>query len=164
MSILVWNCQWLGNPETVHGLRDLIRVNNPLLVFLTETKCSVSQIEILKKGLNLFGCGVDSRGKSGGLALLWQKTVEVQLQSFSHYHIDVSVRTEESEIWWRFLGVYGEPDVTKWMGFWNLLRRIHQQSMRPWLCVGDYNEIWNIARKKEGLCDRNGKFIIFGSA
>ncbi|KAL0457840.1 UNVERIFIED_CONTAM: hypothetical protein Slati_0411200 [Sesamum latifolium] len=73
MSLLVWNCQGLGNPWTVRGLQELIRVHNPLLVFLTETKCSASQIEVLKRRLDLFGVGVSSVGKSGGLALLWQK-------------------------------------------------------------------------------------------
>ncbi|KAL0444993.1 UNVERIFIED_CONTAM: hypothetical protein Slati_2222000 [Sesamum latifolium] len=71
MSLLVWNCQGLGNPWTVRGLQELIRVHNPLLVFLAETKCSASQIEVLKRWLDLFGTGVSSVGKSGGLALLW---------------------------------------------------------------------------------------------
>ncbi|KAL0327238.1 UNVERIFIED_CONTAM: hypothetical protein Sangu_1801800 [Sesamum angustifolium] len=93
--------------------------------------CSSSQIENLKRKLDLFGCCVESRGKSGGLALLWQKSVEVQLQSFSKYHVDASVRTEESDECWRFTGVYGEPDASKWSEFWHILCRLSQQSVRP---------------------------------
>ncbi|KAL0348099.1 UNVERIFIED_CONTAM: hypothetical protein Sangu_1037700, partial [Sesamum angustifolium] len=48
--------------------------------------------------------------KGGGLALLQQKSVEVQLQSFFCFHIDVSVRVEDVTDWWRFSGVYGEPN------------------------------------------------------
>ncbi|KAL0424119.1 UNVERIFIED_CONTAM: hypothetical protein Sradi_0946700 [Sesamum radiatum] len=148
---------------SVKGLRDLIRTNNPLLVFLAETKCHSSQIEKLKRNFDLFGCSVDSQGKSGGLVLLWQKSVDVQLQSYSRYHIDVSVRLENSEDWWRFSGVYGEPDTSKRTEFWNLLSRLHDQSPRPWLCAGDFNEILEQFEKKGGLYERNGKYAIFGT-
>ncbi|KAL0294287.1 UNVERIFIED_CONTAM: hypothetical protein Sradi_6894900 [Sesamum radiatum] len=121
MSFLVWNYQGLGNPWIVKGLRDLIPVNSPLLVFLVGTKCSLSQIETLKRRLDLFGCCVEPRGRSGGLMLLWQKSIEVQLQSFSSFHIDVSIRLDESLGWWRFSRVYGEPDKGKRVGFWNLI-------------------------------------------
>ncbi|KAL0359735.1 UNVERIFIED_CONTAM: hypothetical protein Sangu_0822900 [Sesamum angustifolium] len=87
MSLLVWNCQGLGNPLTVKGLGDLLRDNKPTLVFLAETKCFASQIEVLKRKFNLFGCNVDPKGRSGGLAILWQKYVDIQfaiLLSLSH--------------------------------------------------------------------------------
>ncbi|KAL0411507.1 UNVERIFIED_CONTAM: putative mitochondrial protein [Sesamum latifolium] len=150
MSLVVWNCQGLGNPWTVKGLRDLLRVHKPRLVFLAETKCSVSQIEVVKRRLNLFGVCVNPAGRSGGLALLWQKSIEVQLQSFSRWHIDVSVKLEESSDWWRFSGIYGKPDTTKRVEFWNLLVRLHTQSVRPWLCAGNFNEILEHSEKEGG--------------
>ncbi|KAL0463302.1 UNVERIFIED_CONTAM: hypothetical protein Slati_0217800 [Sesamum latifolium] len=97
MSLLVWNCQGLGNPLTIKGLGDLLIDNKPTLVFLVETKCFASQIEALKRKFDLFGCSVDPKGRSGGLPLLGQKSVEVQLQSFSRYHIDVFVRLNDSD-------------------------------------------------------------------
>ncbi|KAL0450879.1 UNVERIFIED_CONTAM: hypothetical protein Slati_1644300 [Sesamum latifolium] len=150
MSLLVWNCQGLGNPWTVKGFGDLLRNHKPTLVFLVETKCFASQVEALKRKFNLFGCGVDPIGRSGGLALFWHKSAEVQLQSLSRYHIDVSVRLCDKEEWWRFTGFYGEPDVGKREVSWNLLRRLHSQSIRPWLCAGDFNEILEHAEKEGG--------------
>ncbi|KAL0399388.1 UNVERIFIED_CONTAM: hypothetical protein Sradi_2282100 [Sesamum radiatum] len=44
-------------------------------------------------------------GKSGGLAVLWVKSVNVQLQSYSQNHIDLSVQLENSQDCWRFTGV-----------------------------------------------------------
>ncbi|KAL0451955.1 UNVERIFIED_CONTAM: hypothetical protein Slati_1173600 [Sesamum latifolium] len=87
---------------------------------------------------------------SGGLALLWQKSVEVQFQSFSSFHIDTSVRLNETEECWRFSGIYGEPESSKRGEFWNLLRRLHNLSVRPWLCAGDFNEILEHSEKKGG--------------
>ncbi|KAL0430489.1 UNVERIFIED_CONTAM: hypothetical protein Sradi_0674900 [Sesamum radiatum] len=150
MSLLVWNCQGLGNPWTKKGLCDLLRANNPHLVFLAETKCSLRQIEKLKRQLDMFGCCVEPKGRSGGLALLWQKSVDVQLQSFSNYHIDASVRTDLTGEWWRFTGIYGEPDTGKQTTFWNLLCWLHTQSIRPWLCAGDFNEILEHSEKEGG--------------
>ncbi|KAL0463304.1 UNVERIFIED_CONTAM: hypothetical protein Slati_0218000 [Sesamum latifolium] len=52
-------------------------------------------IEQLKHRFDLFGCSVDSKGKSGGLAILWDRSADVVLQSFSPNHIDHSVKTKE---------------------------------------------------------------------
>ncbi|KAL0337723.1 UNVERIFIED_CONTAM: hypothetical protein Scaly_2047400 [Sesamum calycinum] len=150
MSLLVWNCQGLGNPWTVRGLWDLFRVYKPLSVFLAETKCFTSQVKVVKIQLNLFGVGVSAAGKSGGLALFWQKNVDVQLQSFSHWHIDVLVWMEKGGDWWRFFGVYGEPDTNKRMEFWSLLRRLYSHSVRPWLRASDFNEILEHSEKVGG--------------
>ncbi|KAL0293787.1 UNVERIFIED_CONTAM: hypothetical protein Scaly_2575800 [Sesamum calycinum] len=100
--------------------------------------------------LELSRVGESLDRESGGLAILWQKSVDIQLQSFSRYHIDVSVRVKESDEWWRFSGIYGEPDTSKRDHTWRLLRRLHSQSIRPWLCAGDFNEILEHSEKEGG--------------
>ncbi|KAK4401671.1 putative mitochondrial protein [Sesamum angolense] len=133
MNLLMWNCQGLGGPWTVRSLGNLIRDYHPALVFLAETKCSSRRIDSLKRRFDMFGFSVDSRGKGGGLALLWRKSVDVVLQSYSHNHIDVSVRLNESQDWWRFTGLYGEPETAKREATWRLLSQLHTRSVRPWL-------------------------------
>ncbi|KAL0361921.1 UNVERIFIED_CONTAM: hypothetical protein Sradi_3876600, partial [Sesamum radiatum] len=54
--------------------------------------------------------------KSGGLVLLWDKTTDVVIQSFSPNHIDTSVRTKEDKEWWRFSRIYGESDNNREKG------------------------------------------------
>ncbi|KAL0284392.1 UNVERIFIED_CONTAM: putative mitochondrial protein [Sesamum angustifolium] len=49
-----------------------------------------------------------------------------------------------------FSGVYGKPDTSKRTEFWNLLSRLHDQSARPWLCAGDFNERLEQSEKKGG--------------
>ncbi|KAL0287986.1 UNVERIFIED_CONTAM: hypothetical protein Scaly_2748400 [Sesamum calycinum] len=70
MSLLVWNFQGLGGPWTVQSLGNIIRNTHPALVFLAETKCSSRQIDSLKRRFDLHGISMDSRGRSGGLAVL----------------------------------------------------------------------------------------------
>ncbi|KAL0344528.1 UNVERIFIED_CONTAM: hypothetical protein Sradi_4284100 [Sesamum radiatum] len=61
----------------------------------------------------MYGFCVPAQGKSGGLAVLWVKSVNVQLQSYSQNHIDLSVQLENSQDCWRFTGIYGEPECEK---------------------------------------------------
>ncbi|KAK4402922.1 hypothetical protein Sango_1032900 [Sesamum angolense] len=64
--------------------------------------------------------------------------------------MDASIRLDEAGDWWRFTGIYGEPDTGKRSEFWNLLCRLHHQLVRPWFCAGDFNEILAHSEKKWG--------------
>ncbi|KAL0402196.1 UNVERIFIED_CONTAM: hypothetical protein Slati_4249500 [Sesamum latifolium] len=152
MSCLVWNCQGLGGPWTIRHLRDLVRKHNPLLVFLIETKCNAKKLESVKRPLEMYGVNVNSKGKSGGLGLLWSKEVFVDLMSFSPNHIDARVRLDDNEDYWRFTGFYGAPDVRDRHQSSNLLRHLSSISSLSWLCARDFNAIMTNT-KKDGKLD-----------
>ncbi|KAL0416624.1 UNVERIFIED_CONTAM: hypothetical protein Slati_3494300 [Sesamum latifolium] len=80
-------------------------------------------------------------GRSGCLALLWNKDMVVQLYSFSNNHIDVDILDGTSIANWRFTGFYGELDASRRREVWEKLIRLSRQSDAPWLCAGDFNEI-----------------------
>ncbi|KAL0368284.1 UNVERIFIED_CONTAM: hypothetical protein Scaly_1047300 [Sesamum calycinum] len=111
MKLLVWNCPGLGSPWTVHVLDELIRLHDPALVFLSETKCKKHKCDNLKEKYNLFGINVDSRGKSGGLILLWRKDINLFVHLFSVSHIDAGVFNEAGLEGWRFTGIYGHSEA-----------------------------------------------------
>lgn len=96
MSCLIWNYRGLEVPLTVLVLRDMIRLLNPELAFLPETRCYSDYVESLKTRLNMFGFAVDRVCLSGGLALLWRKDVDASLLSFSQHHIDVQVQLQSN--------------------------------------------------------------------
>ncbi|KAL0448321.1 UNVERIFIED_CONTAM: putative mitochondrial protein [Sesamum latifolium] len=75
---------------------DVLLAPQPALVFLSETKCKKRKCEILKEKLNFFGVNVDSQGKGGGLMLLWNKDLNLVVQSFSSSHIDACVSNEDA--------------------------------------------------------------------
>ncbi|KAL0444003.1 UNVERIFIED_CONTAM: hypothetical protein Slati_2123000 [Sesamum latifolium] len=54
---------------------------------------------------------------------------------------------------WRFTGFYGYPEVGNRKLGWLLLRKLAQQSVRPWICAGDFNEILE-QHEKEGILPR----------
>ena len=44
------------------------------------------------------GIVVPSDGKSGGLAMIWKKGIEIKLKSCSNSHIDVVVKGEQDQV------------------------------------------------------------------
>ncbi|KAL0449729.1 UNVERIFIED_CONTAM: hypothetical protein Slati_1529300 [Sesamum latifolium] len=141
MIVLAWNCRGLGTFATVRKLGDTLRQHRPAMMFLSETKCGHRRFELVKQKLGLFGVCVPARGNSGGLALLWQQDVRVQLRSFSCFHIDVEVLSAENIAGWRCTGFYGAAEASQRKVGWDTLTRLSRQSDAPWLCIGDFNEI-----------------------
>ncbi|KAL5580779.1 hypothetical protein UlMin_013221 [Ulmus minor] len=94
----------------------------------------------------------EREGKSGGLCLFWSDAISVQLLSGSKGHIDVMVRSHNSTCWC-FTGLYGNPDTSLRTQFWNLLKRLGDSFLMPWLCGGDLNEIL-FGHEKQGGAER----------
>ena len=60
MSALSWNCRGLGNLRTIRALQEVIASEDPILVFLMETK--LSKEEMTKKKITLgFTEGLDRK-------------------------------------------------------------------------------------------------------
>ena len=142
MSCISWNCRGLGNPEAVRELRNIVKQELPLLLFVMETKISAKRVESLQHSLGFTGCfAVNSMGLSGGIGLFWSRDVDVELKNFSSAHIDVLVRrTDQVSPTWRFTGFYGAPRVENRHHSWRFLRTLHAIQYSVWLCMGDFNE------------------------
>ena len=80
--------------------------------------------------------------------MFWGKDIKLSLRSFSKNHLDFDVENEVGEVMWRLMGIYQELDSSKRDEFWLLLRNLCNQSDKPWLCWGDFNELlWNHEKK-----------------
>ncbi|XP_021761357.1 uncharacterized protein LOC110726197 [Chenopodium quinoa] len=118
MSVLSINCRGLGNTSAVSNLRNLIRKEAPSLVFLMETKLSSGEMSKIKaKFPGYEGLAVDSCGRSGGVALLWLKELEVVLRSMSIHHINLLVKRGIGDLEWRCTGFYGWPEDVPHSGY-----------------------------------------------
>lgn len=91
-------------------------------------------------------------GKGGGIAVFWQRGVDVSLRNYSDNHIVMDI-LEADGFGWRFTGVYGFPQTEFKHRTWTLLRDLRAQDDLPWLCAGDFNEIL-FQYEKEGGCAR----------
>nr|POF08527.1 hypothetical protein CFP56_58554 [Quercus suber] len=111
MSLLAWNCRGLGSPPAVRTLTDEVRMKNSILVFLSETKASLSKMKGFQNKIEYReGIVVPSDGKSGGLAMMWRKGTEIRLKSCSNSHIDVVVEGMADQAPWRATSFYGHPE------------------------------------------------------
>ncbi len=106
-----------------------------ILVFLTETRLELKNLEFLRRKLGMYrSWGVERSGTRGGLAILWKEEIQVTVQSSSVAHIDATFRVI-GITGWHFIGFYGHPETAKRGDSWILLKRLQQYDDMPWLVV-----------------------------
>jgi len=108
------------------------------------------------------GVFVDCRGRAGGLALLWEKTTQVTLLSYSMHHIDVHMTELGSLSPWRFTGIYGWPETSHKAKTCDLIRDLSRQCELPWLLGGDFNEVLFHFEKRGGDSKSQAILDMFG--
>lgn len=114
----------------------------PALVFLMETKMLNNGISFIKQKIgynDMFM--VDCYWRSGGLILLWRDPNKVIIQNYNRKHINVVVKLRNNELEWRFIGINGHPETAKRRETWSLMHHLYSLSPKPWLYMGDFNEI-----------------------
>ncbi|XP_022841874.1 uncharacterized protein LOC111365549 [Olea europaea var. sylvestris] len=149
LKLLSWNAQGHRNPRGIHALSNLIRKEDPDVLFLQETKLNAANMELCRIKLKFYGClNVQAVGRSGGIALLWKSNVNLSILGYSTKHIDAKI--ESPLHCWFLTGIYGHPETTKRMETWNLLKRLKRNSSEAWLVFGDFNEILSNEEKWGG--------------
>lgn len=157
MKIISWNVQGVGNRWTFRAVREVILTHKPQLLFLSETR--TAQAESLRLKLKFDCCfSVERCGLGGGLALMWNKDLQVLVRSFNNFHID-SIIKDGSSPGWRFTGFYGDPVTSERENSWLLVGRLARNSDLPWLVGGDFNAILS-AYEKEGGSNKTVKEIM----
>lgn len=92
MIVLIWNCRGMDNLRAVSSLKDLVRNNKPDIIILFETLVHVNKVEDLKRRLGFDFCfAVDREGRSGGVAVLWNREVECNILNYSLHYINLEV-------------------------------------------------------------------------
>ena len=151
MIIMSWNCRGLGNRSAVRVLADLVRSKGPNVLFLMETKSSVTEMIPIRDELGYRSMlAVPSLRRSGGLALLWKDDIMVDTQTYSLNHIDAKILVSP-QVEWRLTGVYGHPEEQRKKETWALLQHLHSRASMPWICSGDFNEILSSDEKSGGV-------------
>ena len=141
MKTLCWNCRGIGDPATVRELRDLVEACAPMVLCIVETQIAKYRVEGLAGSLGFSGrFGVDSAGRSGGLCLFWKSNVDLEIKTFSKYHID-SVVKEPGKNPWRLSCFYGAANRSLRFRTWDTMKFLRGESTLTWLCIGDFNEI-----------------------
>ena len=48
---------------------------------------------------------------------------------------------------WKFTRFFGHPNATKRVEAWNLLKTLAHFTPKPWMCLGDFNEVLMVLEK-----------------
>ena len=144
MNCISLNCRGCGNAATIRELDVLVKTHIPKLVFLCETRQKKDRVAKLRRRLGLSGfAGCDSEGMSGGLALFWHDSLQVEVKEITPRFIDVHVRMSTSAPLWRATFIYGEPRTDLRHRMWSTMCDLKAASDLPWFAVGDFNEaLW----------------------
>ncbi|KAG7572582.1 Reverse transcriptase domain [Arabidopsis suecica] len=145
-----WNCCGLGNPITVRRLRDIYQKISPEILFLMETKNSDEMVlnKLDWMGYDSHVLVSPSSPGSGGLALFWKQSVEVETLYSCQNYIDTKITAKGRSFFATFL--YGEPDMSKRLQVWNSLTTYTETRAEPWFLTGDFNDIIHSSEKRGG--------------
>ena len=110
MNPISWNCRGLGNPRLVRAPYDLMRHWNPKIVFLMETKLKMNCMERIRNRIGFAnGLIVPSVGRSGGIAFLWTREINLEVKSYTTFHVDAVISETSSDYKWRLTDFYSYP-------------------------------------------------------
>ncbi|KAJ8438736.1 hypothetical protein Cgig2_013782 [Carnegiea gigantea] len=113
-----------------------------------KTKRSKMEMETILVQLGDYHCAfVDARGRSGGLALLWDKNLELTVVSYSSRHINATLKWHNQDPLWRFTRVYGWLKNQQKHRTGEMIADLKTHMDLPWLVGGDLNEIFYHSEK-----------------
>ena len=79
-----------------------------------------------KVGL-LNGIIFPSQGRSGGIAMLWEIDLDLELKSYTRHHIDAVMTNPTFGFKWRVIGFYGNLDTNQRKESWEFLQPLNSQ-------------------------------------
>lgn len=93
---------------------------------------------IVSKKLKFNNChDVNRNGLWGGLALLCDLNMTVNVTSYSSYHINVEFQIKNRKKW-KCTWMYGHLKIAQKKFTQTLLRRLLNLSSLTWICLGDF--------------------------
>ena len=146
MKALGWNCQGmgrnLGSPKMNHLAR-MIASAKPQVIFISEIKSSKVSPANLAARFNIADAiVVPSLHRSGGLWLMWNDDLQLQVHSATFHVILATVYIKASNRHFGLVCIYGDPYHNKTDAIWKQVADfVYDNRNLPMLCMGDLNEI-----------------------
>ncbi|XP_058774618.1 uncharacterized protein LOC131648901 [Vicia villosa] len=155
MKAINWNCRGLWSPRAVRGLARLLKLENPQLVFLMETRLKKDELIKLKQRFKFkcdltVDCSGTGRNRAGGLCLWWNEDLDIDITSYSPNHIAGNCKQDDEDETWSFASIYGYPDEARKKEMWGLIQELREEGCNKMIFFGDLNDIVAEADKVGG--------------
>ncbi|KAL9680133.1 hypothetical protein QQ045_018011 [Rhodiola kirilowii] len=136
-----------------------LNFNNQPYLINKETKCGSRRCEAVRIQLGFDCCFVvPARGRSSGLALFWNNITDVDVVSYSGFHIDFRLSHKG------FVHItlfYGNPKASLRYKSWDLMRKLRRLIRSPWCLLGDLNEICGFSESTSSNLSRRANMEQF---
>ena len=152
VNVLTWNCRGVLNPCFRRALHDLLQINNPSILILTETRLGGTRAADLAKSFPFDGflCS-QTIGFAGGIWILWKTDmVEIKHLCSTEQEIHTSVKVLGSNSTWLLSAIYASPRRSERRMLWQNLSIVAGLHSLPWVMVGDFNDITSSDEKWGG--------------
>lgn len=151
MSFLSWNCRGSGG-SIISMLKKYLRSTRAVLAFISETRCNeevaltrISELPLTNSVV------VPSRGRSGGLWMIWGDDVHVRIIKVSRFYIMAEVDLKDGNESWGLVGIYGDPSRALNRIIWDEVTQFLDQANDKACLIGDFNAIMDCQEKRGGV-------------
>ena len=144
---MYWNAQGAASTTFRRSFKTIVKNYNPSLVVLMEPRISGNKADdFIKKSGFENSHRVEAVGFSGGIWLLWQSVIEVEVllnhKQFIHFKIS---RNKVFMSW--VTAVYASPNPMLRRHLWNHMESLALSVQGPWLIGRDFNSILYASKK-----------------
>eukprot|EP00253_Pinus_taeda_P018950 PITA_18950 len=155
MKVISWNARGLNSQAKQRVLKRKFQKFNPEIMFIQETKCSSSSMAKINKkiGRNIEYLEVESQGREGGLAMLWNtRDIQVISAEANKHFIAVEAQITGNSKSFLCVNAYGPQRTEDKISFLSSLNKIISRYPRSKCIIGgDFNMITTLLEKKGGL-------------
>lgn len=139
-----------SSTTTVRALSAYLRCTLCSITFICETKCDLEKSTRIISRLPLtISCIIPADGLSGGLWLIWNDDVQVQIIHASNFAIFAEIQFPFTPIW-TFGGVYIAPNLRNCQSVWDSLHSSLLSIPNGCPLMGDFNMISSPGEKEGG--------------
>ncbi|XP_075084702.1 uncharacterized protein LOC142167957 [Nicotiana tabacum] len=151
-----------GNTDFRRTFRSMLDYHKPNVVALLETR--LADHHNIMEDFEFSGIAqVPTQGNSGGMTLVWNiDEVNVDQIGGANQEIHAMVKVNNFPKVWLCSVIYASSLLEERLIIWNNLKTVANNLKRPWLVLGDFNEVTRASEKFEGLhvsINRISKFI-----
>jgi len=152
LTHLAWNCRGSGGnlgSSTMNHLGRLLMSTRAQVCFLSETRNSSINKTAIKNRFNYYvAFVVPAQGQSGGLWLLWNDDVDLNVVDHSHHFIFALCNNKITSSQYGLVCLYGDPHHRTTSSIWaQVLDFVGLNTNLPIICMGDLNELMHAKEK-----------------
>ncbi|KAL4353283.1 hypothetical protein GQ457_06G010470 [Hibiscus cannabinus] len=155
--------------EDLHGralvqryCRSFFREHHPRIVAIFEPRISGTKADkvIAKLGFPS-SFRVEAHGFSGGVWLLWDHSVQLEVTHIANQFVHGRFLEEGGSVWVHFTAVYASPHNCFRRHIWEQLMQLDPGEAVPWIIGGDFNAIAHSDERRGGSSSVSGVSRLF---